>query len=101
LRNQGRALTGNRLTLAGAIIYLLEWVGIIGFNTGNVPAAQGAKAADVVAQYMQHGTGVELLAGWLSLVLLGRILFVAGIREGLASQAQRRCWPISRLGRWP
>ncbi len=29
------------------------------------------------------GTGVELLAGWLSLVLLGRILFVAGIRDGL------------------
>jgi hypothetical protein len=83
LRNQGRALIGNRLTLAGAIIYLLEWVGIIGFNTGNVPAAQGAKAADVVAQYTQHGTGVELLAGWLSLVLLGRILFVAGIRDGL------------------
>jgi len=83
LRTQGQALIGNRLALAGAIIYLLEWVGIIGFNTGNVPAAQGAKAADVVAQYTQHGTGVELLAGWLSLVLLGRILFVAGIRDGL------------------
>jgi hypothetical protein len=83
LRTQGQALIGNRLTLAGAIIYLAEWVGIIGFQTGNVPAAQGAKAAEVVAQYTQHGTGVELLAGWLSLVLLGRILFVAGIRDGL------------------
>ena len=29
------------------------------------------------------GPGLELLAGWLSLVLLGRILFVAGIRDGL------------------
>lgn len=83
MRTQARALVGNRLALAGAIIYLLEWVGIIGFNTGNVPAAQGAKAAEVVAQYAQHGTGVELLAGWLSLVLLGRILFIAGIRDGL------------------
>lgn len=26
---------------------------------------------------------MELLAGWLSLVLVGRILFVAGIRDGL------------------
>ena len=71
------------MALAGAVIYLLEWVGIIGFHTGNVPAAQGAKPAEVVAQYTQYGTGVELLAGWLSLVLLGRILFVAGIRDGL------------------
>jgi len=83
LLTQGQALIANRLTLAGAIIYLLEWVGIIGFHSGNVPAAQGAKAVEVVAQYTQHGTGVELLAGWLSLVLLGRILFIAGIRDGL------------------
>ena len=83
MRTQGQALIGNRLALAGAIIYLLEWVGIIGFHSGNVPAAQGAKAVEVVAQYTQHGTGVELLAGWLSLVLLGRILFVAGIRDAL------------------
>jgi len=83
VRTERQPLVGNRLALAGAIIYLLEWVGIIGFNTGNVPAAQGAKAAEIVAQYTQHGTGVELLAGWLSLVLLGRILFVAGIRDGL------------------
>ena len=83
MRTQGQALIGNRLALAGAIIYLLEWVGIIGFHSGNVPAAQGAKAVEVVAQYTQHGTGVELLAGWLSLVLLGRILFIAGIRDGL------------------
>jgi hypothetical protein len=83
LRTQGQVLIGNRLTLAGAIIYLLEWVGIIGFHTGNVPAAQGATATEVVAQYTKYGTGVELLAGWLSLVLLGRILFIAGIRDGL------------------
>ena len=83
MRTQGQALIGNRLALAGAIMYLLEWVGIIGFHSGNVPAAQGAKAVEVVAQYTQHGTGVELLAGWLSLVLLGRILFIAGIRDGL------------------
>lgn len=83
MRTQAQALIGNRLTLVGAILYLLEWVGIIGFHPGNVPAAQGAKPAEIVAEYAQHGTGIALLAGWLSLVLLGRILFVAGIRDGL------------------
>ncbi len=83
MSSERRPLVGNRLALAGAILYLLEWVGILGFNSGTVPGAQGAKAAEIVAQYTQHGTGIALLAGWLSLVLLGRILFVAGIRDGL------------------
>jgi hypothetical protein len=76
-------LVGNRLALAGAILYLLEWVGILAFNIGNVPADRGLKTADIVAQYTQHGPGIALLAGWLSVVLLGRILFVAGVRDGL------------------
>ena len=76
-------LVGNRLALAGVIIYFLEWVGIIGFSFGNIPASQGTPAAEVFAQYAQHGTGIQLLAGWLSVVLLGRVLFVAGIRDSL------------------
>jgi len=76
-------LVGNRLALAGVAMYFLEWVGIAAFNLGNVPAAQGTKAAEILSQYAQHGPGIELLAGWLSLVLLGRILFVAGIRDSL------------------
>jgi len=76
-------LVGNRLALAGVIIYFLEWVGIAGFDFGNVPASQGTTAAEILAQYAQHGTGIGLLAGWLSLVLLGRILFVAGVRDSL------------------
>ena len=76
-------LVGNRLALAGVIIYFCEWVGIVAFNIGNVPASQGTKAAEILTQYAQHATAVELLAGWLSLVLLGRILFVAGIRDAL------------------
>jgi hypothetical protein len=76
-------LVGNRLALAGIIIYFLEWVGIVAFNVGNVPASQGTNAAEILAQYTQHGTALALMAGWLSLVELGRILFVAGIRDGL------------------
>jgi len=78
-----RPLVGNRLALAGVIMYLLEWVGIIGFNFGNVPASQGTNPAEILTQYAQHGTGIGLLAGWLSLVLLGRVLFVVGVRDAL------------------
>lgn len=81
--SEPRPLVGNRLALAGVIIYFLEWAGIVAFNIGNVPASQGTKAAEILAQYAQHATAVELLAGWLSLVLLGRILFVAGIRDAM------------------
>jgi hypothetical protein len=82
MRAERPPLVGNRLALAGAIIYLLEWVGILAFGP-HVTGAQGAKPADIVGQYTQYGAGIALLAGWLSLVLLGRILFVAGIRDGL------------------
>ena len=78
-----QSLVGNRLALAGVAMYFLEWVGIAAFNLGNVPAGQGTSAAEILAQYTQHGPGIQLLAGWLSLVLLGRILFVAGIRDAL------------------
>ena len=78
-----KPLIGNRLALAGVVIYFLEWVGIAAFKVGNVPASQGTNAAEILAQYVQHGTALALLAGWLSLVLLGRILFMAGIRDGL------------------
>lgn len=82
MRAERQALVGNRLALAGAIIYLLEWPGILAIGS-HVTGVQGAKPADIVAQYTQHGVGVAVLAGWLSLVLLGRILFVAGVRDGL------------------
>ena len=82
-------LVGNRLALAGVSIYFLEWVGIAAFDIGNVPASQGTNAAEILAQYAQHGTATALLAGWESLVLLGRILFVAGIRDGLHRSGAR------------
>ena len=84
-----KPLIGNRLALAGVVIYFLEWVGIAAFNIGNVPASQGTKAAEILAQYAQHGTATALLAGWESLVLLGRILFVAGIRDALHRSGAR------------
>lgn len=71
---------GNRLALTGAILYLLEWVAILGVDSGN---ADAAKPADIIAIYTNHGTGIAIDAAWFSLVLLGRILFVAAVRDAL------------------
>jgi hypothetical protein len=84
-----RLLVGNRLTLAGVILYLLEWVGILTFGTGTAPTNPGTSPRDVVAEYTQHANAIALLGGWLALVLLGRILFIAGIREGLLRSGAR------------
>lgn len=78
-----RRLVGNRMALAGAIIYLLEWVAIIGFGAGTVPSNPGTSAADIVREYSQHATAIAWMAGWFALVLQGRILLIAGIREAL------------------
>jgi len=76
-------LVGNRLALAGAIIYLLEWVAILAFGAGTVPADPGTSAQTMVSDYKQHALAISLQAGWFSLVLMGRILFIAGIRDSL------------------
>ena len=78
-------LVGNRLALVGAIVYLLEWVGIAAARTG-VPAGPGhtgITSSQVVALYAGHYSGVAFLATWLSLVLLGRIAFAVGLRFAL------------------
>ena len=49
------------MALAGAVIYPLEWVGIIGFNTGDVPAAQGAKPAEILARTRSTEQGSSCL----------------------------------------
>ncbi|MFI5268861.1 MAG: DUF4386 family protein [Chloroflexota bacterium] len=77
-------MIGNRWALVGAIIYLLEWVAILGFGAGNAPSGDpGTGAQAIVSEYKQHALAISLAAGWFSLVLLGRILFVAGIRDAL------------------
>ena len=77
-------ITGNRLVLAGAVMYLLEWVAIIpAGNSG--PADPGASRADTLKLYQDHPKAVLFIASWCALVLLGRVLIVAGIREALRS----------------
>jgi hypothetical protein len=90
LESARRPLIGNRLALIGAIVYLLEWVAILGFRAGNVPSGDPSTSAQaIVSEYRQHAFAIALMAGWFSLVLLGRILFVAGVRDGMRRSGVR------------
>lgn len=75
-------LVGNRLALAGAVLYLLEWVAIIAAAV-NVPAPFDAASADVLKAYSGHAGAFGWAAGWFSVVLLGRVLFAVGVRTAL------------------
>lgn len=76
-----RPLVGNRLVLIGALLYLLEWVAIIAAKV-DPPLGADASTRDLVAAY----DGVQSLAwaaGWFSVVLLGRVLIMVGLRTAL------------------
>ena len=77
------ALVGTRLALSGAVLYLLEWVAIIAIPA-QAPSQPGTPAAQVLADYAGHADGLALWAGWFSIVLIGRVLFVIGVRTSLA-----------------
>ena len=89
-----RQLVGNRWALVGAIMYLLEWVAIVGIQTGvQIPTTPGTTSAEIFKEYSQaSASGLALAAGWFALVLPGRILLIAGIRQAL-----RRSWGDSAL----
>lgn len=77
-----RTSAGSRLALAGVLLYFLEWAVIIPAN-GAGPAALGTKATAIMNLYATHASVQELMASWFSLVLLGRIVFVVGVRSVL------------------
>ena len=57
---------------------------ILGFGARTVPSGDpGTSASAIISEYKQHASAISLAAGWYSLVLLGRILFVAGLRDAL------------------
>jgi hypothetical protein len=87
------AITGNRLVLAGAVLYLLEWVAIIPAGDSG-PSEAGTRGDKVLALYTAHPTAVAFLATWLSVVLVGRVLIVLGIRDALRSIGANDTLPL-------
>ena len=73
-------LVGNRLALIGAVVYLLEWVAIFAAGTTG-PVPPGTSSAETVRIYADGADGQALMAGWFSLVLLGRVALAVGVRD--------------------
>ena len=80
---------GNRMVLAGALLYLLEWVAIIAAHLG-VPVGPSATMTKVSDAYSGHVNAFGWAAGWFSVVLLGRLLLVVGLRAALAGSTRVR-----------
>jgi len=79
-------LVGNRMVLAGSILYLLEWVAIIAVGVAGAGEFAGGDAApaDLLESYLGFGDELATMAGWFAIVLLGRILLFVGLRRALA-----------------
>jgi hypothetical protein len=80
-------LVGNRLVLAGAVLYLLEWVAI-GAGQVSAPVGGGASASALHDAYSGHAGSLGWAAGWFSVVLLGRILLMVGLRAALTASGR-------------
>ena len=73
-------LVGNRLALAGAILYLLEWAAIA--FLAELPTDRlGDDPAAIADAYAGEARAAAFAAGWFSIALLGRVLFVVGLRR--------------------
>jgi hypothetical protein len=73
-------LVGNRLALAGTILYLLEWAAIV--FLAELPTDRlGDETATIASAYADEAQSQALAAGWFSIVLLGRVLFVVALRK--------------------
>ena len=78
-------LVGTRWVLVGAVVYLLEWVGIIGAAAAGAESqvVRGTSASAVMDSYAGNEDAAYTLAGLLAVVLLGRVLFFVGLRHAL------------------
>jgi hypothetical protein len=91
-----RTIAGNRLVLAGVIVYLCEWVAIIGAGGVDSMFAPGTSPEKVLAAYAGHSNAIAWASGWFSVVLLGRVLFAVALRHGLRTSG--RDDPVAEFG---
>lgn len=71
----------NRLALLGVIIYLLEFAFIIPF--AKTPPGAGSTTGELADFYAANHTSILIYAAGVSAAILGRILFVAALRDVL------------------
>jgi hypothetical protein len=75
-------LIGTRLALLGTVLYLSEWL-VIPFVADLPTDDLGDDPSAIAGTYADHGTELGFTAGYLSFALLGRVLFIAAIRDVL------------------
>jgi len=90
-------LVGNRLALAGTVVYFMEWV-VIPFAPSLPTDKLSKDPSAIVAAYGHHPARTAFLAGWLSFVLLGRIAFSAGLRSAFRASPRELAWVDWALG---
>lgn len=80
-----RRLVGNKWVLVGAILYLLEWVGIVWASAVGVGSqvVRGTSSAALMETYTGNQDAVYSMAGLFAVVLLGRVLIFIGLRRAL------------------
>lgn len=85
------AIVGNRWMLVGGVVYLLEWVAIVGGAVAGVSnsAVRGLPVSDMLDSYAGHADVVAFMAGWFAVCLLGRILIFIGLRQSLEDSGYR------------
>ena len=81
-------LVGNKVALIGAVVYLLEWVAIFAAGDSG-PVLPGTSVTDTVQTYADGAGGQAWMAGWFSLVLIGRIALAVGIRDAFRRFARQ------------
>lgn len=78
-----RPSAGTRLALAGTLLYLTEWVAIIGAGGIAVWFGAGTDPAEVLDGYVGQSDAFGWAAGWLGVALMGRVLFAVAVRHAL------------------
>jgi Domain of unknown function (DUF4386) len=78
--NASSRLVGNRMALAGALLSFMEWIGIV--LAPRLPTdALGSDPASIISDYASRPGRTGFLAGWLAIVILGRIVFFVGLKD--------------------
>ena len=74
--------------MAGAVLYLLEWVAIA--FLAELPTDRlGDDAAAIAAAYSGEARSQALAAGWFGVALLGRVLFVVALRRAFRDSGHK------------
>jgi hypothetical protein len=82
-------LVGNGLVLAGVVLFLCEFVGIIASHVHTMPTVPGS-GTSLHTTYADQAGATGCLVGWYALVLPGRVLIAIALRQALLASAVDR-----------